>query len=213
MLKKLFIIFLILFLLLFSSFKTNAFECKYGRAEEKVKLNNSKWQDSGMYDVPIEIYEPFQVKVSVETKVSCHVDIDFEEIGDREIFEVIEGPNDLKDYIHLENMPKGLNRSFVWTLRPTNVWAGGSAPLLLYIQFTKFYPNASLDNRIKEHIEKINLIHFRIGNKIWIGHHELSKKNDTIADTKDINNISGFEMILMILSIFLCIFFKKKRHN
>lgn len=212
MLKKFFIIFLILFLLLFSSFKTNAFECKYGRAEAKVKLGNSKWQDSGMYDIPIEIYEPFQVKVSVETKVSCHVDIDFEEIGDRGIFEVIEGPNDLKDYIHLENMPKGLNKTFVWTLRPTNVWAGGSAPLLLYIQFTKFYPNASLDNRIKEHTEKIKLIHFKIGNKIWGGYEEFSKKNDTTADTKYINNIPGFEVIPTILSIFLCIFLKK-RHN
>jgi len=195
----------------------DAVECGWGTIETKFKLDDGEWQDTGVTDVPICTYEPFQVRADVEIKKECEVSLSICGVGSRDAYEVIEGPSEYDDWTEDINCNESWNGTFIWTLRPTDEWSGGSAPVLLYVQFTKFNPEADLSKRVKYHIENIKIVHCQISKKIWENYKENSNQEgefDNSFESNNINSTPDFELILILFSIMTLLLMKKiKKDN
>lgn len=212
--KKILIFFLVsvyLFILMIP--QTNAVECGWGTIETKFKLYNKDWQDTGVTDVPICTYEPFQLRADVKTKKECEVSLSICGVSIKEAYEVIEGPSEFEDWSNDIDCYPGWNSTFIWTLRPNEEWAGGSAPVLLYVQFTSFNPKAELSERVKYHVEKINMVHCQISTKIW-GRYKINNNPEVTKygdnEQLKIKSISGFKLILILTSSLVINLLNKK---
>ncbi|MEM2925559.1 MAG: sarcinarray family MAST domain-containing protein [Methanocellales archaeon] len=122
------VVIIIGFLMLTLSTSVQAFE---GTLAKGVVYFND--QRATVDNVTLRIGEPFLVRAEISTKEKVHISLKLSVSGFREKekqpFEIIEGVSALNQWYDELNVPKGTNLTFIWKLKATEAWAGGTAPL------------------------------------------------------------------------------------
>jgi len=135
--KKIWIWFVIGFVIINTFQVSQAWECEYGEVKAWVKLQGDKdWREAPVEGITLKVHEPFYVKVEVKTKTTCHVSINLLEIGSP-AFEVIEGNSKMGEMIREDDRPENWVEIYKWAICPNGKWTNGTAPLNIFTQFTK----------------------------------------------------------------------------
>ena len=208
--KKILIMVFLIFILSMPIINAEERDSECGSAEAWVKLDGGEWQEAGIYNVSLDIYEEFKVRITAKTKVLCHVDVLISGAGGTVTFEVIDGPLEYDEWRGEMNVPEGETRTFESTVRPTdNKFVGGNTPLSVNIQFTPPHWEDDIC-----HV-KFGLINPHINNKIWDGYTEPASDDNSDAGESENgqNNVKndspGFEIILFLLVLGLVLYYKK----
>ena len=195
-------VFLVSFVILLLGASVSAAENEFGAAKAWIKLQDGEWQNASVYDVTLKVHEPFNVKLTVTTKVECNVYILIDGAGSTVTYELIEGPSEYDDYLDNYNCPIGWNQTFEWVARPTGNWTEGTAPLNAHI----FFFTMEEDKKVG-----IGLINAYISPEEWEGS---TTGNTNGESSNDDNNqgqsTPGFELILVVYSIALALFWKRR---
>jgi sarcinarray family protein len=189
-----------------------AAENEHGTVKAWIKLQDGEWQNASVDDVTLKVFEPFNVKVTITTKVECDLYLDISGPGSTKTYETVEGPSecgtaDRAYYIDDYDCPIGWNKTYEWTVQPTGNWTEGTAPLNLYVGFDP--PDIDDQTQIA-----IGLINAYIGPEEWEG----STNNDTNEDFTNGNNggssTPGFELFaIMFAAITAYIISTRKQRN
>ncbi len=183
--RVLYILFGIVFLLPLC----NAWECEYGEINVWIKLHEDVgWRETPVEDITLKVHEPFEVKIEVRIKKECHLDLHLYEPGATPAFEIIDGPSRMDEDIHKENAPAGQTYTYNWVIRSTENWAGGTAPLNFYAQFTKTMSDACA-------IDKTILLAY-ISSEEWNG-----DANGGGGDENGGGGIPGFETGFLLAAV------------
>jgi len=198
-----FLVFVLIFLLVHLA---SARENEFGTVHAWVKLQDGEWQNASVDGVTLKVHEPFYVKVTVTTKVECHVSLEIYGPGQTVTYEVIEGPSEYNKWIDSMNCPLDWNKTYEWTVCPTGNWTEGYAPLNLFVQFT--VP--------KDHFETedIGIINAYISPEEWKG----STTGDTDGESSNDDNnqgqsTPGFELLIILTAIALILCWERKQTN
>ncbi len=195
---------LLILLLYCSSSIAHAAENDFGVVHAWIKFEDEEWQTAGIDDVTLKVREPFELKVTVETKVECNVYVVVGGPGNTKTYETVEGPSkcgtaQTPDYIDNHDCPVGWNQTVEWTVRPTGNWTQGTAPLNLHVFFT----TAEEDKEIA-----LGLINAYISAEEWDG------TNDDIDGNSDGTNSQptpGFEGVLLLALFTIMVILKRKQ--
>jgi sarcinarray family protein len=79
----------------------------------------------------VKIGEPFTLKFDMTVNQECQVHVELADLGvyqGLESFVVVDGPSELGDS-YSKVYEKNETFSYIWTLKPTEEWAGGNMPL------------------------------------------------------------------------------------
>ncbi len=215
-----YIIIITIFLVIFSVFDiVNAEENDFGKGRCYVKVKDRNWEDPPVENISLDIYETFYVKIELSLKVKCWPSLWLEGGGSTKTFEVVEGPGEFdRPYNYQDMKDPGWNETVIWKLRPTdNKYAGGYTPLKLFVQLKNIsgYDYSGISQYEYRNMN-FNLVFPRINRTIWEGYKEQS---DDLDDSTNLSkssdnqsNTSGFEIAILIISIWAFIILKKKNN-
>lgn len=183
-----------------------AVENDYGILHAWVRFQDGDWQDAGITNVTLKVHEPFDLKVTVETKVRCNVYLEVFGPGITQTYETVDGPSrmgtgNVADYIDNYDCPIGWNQTYEWVVRPTGNWTQGTAPLNLQVFFTKLGE--------KEKIA-LGVINAYISQKEWEG--SLCGIHISSDDTTS-QNTSGFEGVFLLILFVIIATLKRKKQR
>ncbi len=190
-------------LLLFLSSTINAVENDYGIVHTWIKFRDGDWQDTGVDDVTLKVHEPFELKVTIETKVECNVYLEIGGPGITKTYETVEGPSEMgtgkaADYIDNYDCPIGWNQTYEWTVRPTGNWTQGTAPLNLQVFFTT--PDG--DGKTA-----LGLINAYVSPEGWEDATDGANGNSDITSGQ---HTPGFEGVILLVLLAVVVMLKRK---
>lgn len=114
-----------------------AWECEYGEAKAWVKLYGEKeWKEAIVKGITLKVKEPFEIKIFIRTKIDCWVAFELYEPGKTRAYEAIKG-GELERFYNTQDLPANWTNTYYFKVRPTGNWTRGTAPLNLFVQFTK----------------------------------------------------------------------------
>lgn len=209
------ILFLI-FLLIFTSVIA-ARENEFGSVNAWVKIKDRDWQKIRVDNVTLKIGEPVDIKVTLSTKIECNTYVEIEGPGNTVTYELIEGPSKYSEFYIIKDCYAGWNETLYWRFYPTGNWTVGTAPLNLFVQFTKIiYDEIHGTYDSEDRTINAGLINAYISSQVWEGDivnlesNEIDKTNKVIdSDKKSV----GFEFILMIFIFLSFIMLIKKQRK
>lgn len=172
---------------------TQAFEGTL--AKGTVYFNDQK---ATVDNATLRIGEPFTVRAEVTTKENITVSLKLSASGFREKekqpYEVIEGTSALNQWYDKLNVAKSTNLTFTWKLKPSDAWSGGTAPL--NIDFT-IHPSKGGDSETVG----FTVVNAYISKDYYQGAAPTPSPFAS-PSASPAKSVQGFEVILLLLSIF-----------
>ena len=177
--------------------------CKYGIFDTWFSLNGSIWINTTVDNIVLKRGQPFYIKLEVFTILDdIWISIMFSEVGESNIenstYELIDGPDafykpfDIGRILHKNTF---LNYTWKFRVKRNTTWINGNAPLDIMVQF---------DRKIKDEWDynpiSYTVVNAFIDEKQWV---DKEYNNDP-----NINAIDGFQVVFIIISIFLIISIK-----
>jgi len=211
-----YILFLISGMILISNLSSvvNAAENEHGTVEAWIKFHDGEWQKPTTDTYHLKMYEPFQIKAIITSKVDGFIAPKIGGSGVTQAYEIIDGPSGYEQWLDNYDCPVGWNETFIWTVRPNGEWTEGTSGLNIRVGFN---PDESIGEQTQI---ALGLINAYIEDEIWEGYVS-ENSEDTIDGTMDDNtgnnnnqSTPGFDSILLFLAIvcFLFLFVNKNKH-
>ena len=185
-------------------------ECDYGTFDAWYSKDGVKWQNTTVDRAELKRGEPFYIKATISTKIdSARTALIISETGEDNAedssFEVIDGPCDIYEILNLEIISeKNTSLDYTWKIRvkPDTHWAGGTAPLNIFVQFDKKVNDEWYSDDIS-----FTTVNVYILDELWEGYTE---DNGNSSGNNDTNGTPGFELFFALIAIAVFLTWKRK---
>ena len=180
--------------------------CEYGVFDTWFSLDGNKWINTTVDHIILKRGQPFYIKLEISTlQDDIWISIMFSEVGEKtkkdSTFELIEGPMAFYrpfDLGKISYKNTFLNYTWGFRVKKNTTWVNGNAPLDIMVQFDKKINGEWDTNPIS-----YTVVNAFIDEKQWID------SNDNIDYySKNEDTLDGFQIILIIISLFIILLFK-----
>ena len=205
---------IMMFIILFFIPVTDAAENDYGSVYAWVKIREGEWENATVHEI-LKIHELFAVKVTITAKINCDIIPKIYGPGKTVTYEVIEGPSRYSESLFNLDCSKGWTKTYEWKMRSTENWSDGVAPLNLRVEFIKnLYDNEGNFYDYDSKKTDFTLLAAYIEPEEW------NISTDTVSTNTIVHteiyleeNTPGFEMIGLLLLVYLFALFRKKQRK
>jgi sarcinarray family protein len=97
-------------------------------------------------NIQLKVGEPAEIRVSVHSKIDCHVFVELTNPLKTVPYDIVSGPSELDKTIDNYDVKSGWSENYTWVITPNAEWTSGTAPINIFVQFSKSYD----DDRIVE---------------------------------------------------------------
>jgi len=174
-------------------------ECDYGSMYAWYSKDGITWENATAHPT-LKLGEEFQVKSTSTAKRDLLVmSIELHEFG-TPVFEVINGPSVIEEWIYLNDLKTNDSFTHTWKLRvrPNTTWTNAYAPLEVFSQF-------NIDSEYDCTIG-FDVIAAYIEDELWEGY-----TGDSDITPENENETPGFELLIIMCSILLVLLLKKRQ--
>ena len=205
---------ILLCIILFFNPLIDAAENDYGSVYAWVKVRDGEWENATVHET-LKIHEPFVIKVTITAKINCDIIPKIYGPGKTVTYEVIEGPSRYSESLFNLDCSAGWNKTYEWEMRSTENWSDGIAPLNIRVQFIKnLYDN---DGKFYDYDTKktdFTLLAAYIEPEEWNGSADTVSSGDVVhTEMYPEEKTPGFEMIGLLLLVYLFALFRRKQRK